>query len=399
MSNCYLARQPIYDKNLEVYAYELLYRTAPEDHAPGNVGDTATSEVIANTLTEIGLHQLVGEKFAFINFTRNFIVDEDHAPLPFHDKQIVIEVLEDIPADQDVIKGVQRLRHQGHTIALDDFCYSDSMIPLLEIVDIVKVDVLSINQDQLHSYANTLKNYDVQLLAEKIETEECYQLCRELGFELFQGYHFCRPRLYTQQRLSTNKLLILQLLAEINDPGVSIDKLVDIISRDVSLSYKLLRYINSAFFSLSSKIDSVRHAVVYLGLETVKQIATLLTLSDVDESRHELFIIAMTRAKMCESLAETLKLPNKESYFLVGLFSVLDGLLDTKMSTILESLSLTHEINSALLTHENQLGEILNLTIAYEKGDWERISPLDLDPKTKANAYLDALIWACNNPF
>jgi len=390
-TNCYLARQPIYDKDLHVYAYELLYRAAPEENAPAGLGDEATSEVITNTLTEIGLHQLVGEKLAFINFTRNFIVAP--LPVPFSDRKIVIEILEDIYGDEEVITGVKRLIEQGHIIALDDFIYSEIMHPLLDIANIVKLDILSLSKTELIEHVAELKRYNVRLLAEKIETEEDYQRCCELGFELFQGYFFCRPRLYAQQRMSTNKMLILQLLVELNDPEADVNTLVDIISQDVSLSYKLLRYINSAFFGLSTTIESIRSAVVYLGLKTIKELATLLTLSSVDDKPHELFIIAMTRAKMCETLASELGQSNKESFFLVGLFSVLDGLLDTEMSEILTSLSLSDDINNALLTNEGILGQTLQSVIAYERGEWDKQTTLELSNKVKANAYLEALGW------
>ncbi len=391
MPNCYLARQPIYNRDLSVYAYELLYRAAAENDAPPMLGDQATSEVLTNTLTEIGLHQLVGGKLAFINFTRNFIVAP--LPLPFSNRKIVIEILEDIYGDPEVVRGVERLMHQGHLIALDDFIFSEKMRPLLKIANIVKIDILALSRDELTKHVAELNRYDVRLLAEKIETEEDYQYCRELGFELFQGYFFCRPRLYAQQRMATNKMLVLQLLTELNDPEVDIEKLVTIISQDVSLSYKLLRYINSAFFSLSTTIESIRSAVVYLGVKTIKEIATLLTLSSVNDKPHELFVIAMTRAKMCETLAVELKQTNKESFFLVGLFSVLDGLLDARMVDILDSLSLSEEINRALLHHEGLLGQTLQNVINYERGEWDKENTLQLSNKTKANAYIEALCW------
>ena len=392
MPHLYLARQPIYDRELNVYAYELLYRAAEDECAPEGLGDQATYTVLMNALTEIGLDELVGPHYAFINLTRGIVVSDN--PLPFSDNKIVVEVLEDIAADAEVLEGIKRLSAEGHMIALDDFIYDESLHELVKLADLIKIDLMAMDQDQLRQQVELLKGLGLKLLAEKVETQQEYELCKELGFDYFQGYFFCKPKLLKRQRVPANQLAVMQLLSKLQDPDVDIDQLGELIGRDVSLSYRLLRYVNSAMFSLPKKVESLHHAVVFLGLKTVKQMVMVLVMSGVDDKPHELLVTSLVRAKMCELLAQSKSMPNKEGSFVVGMFSVLDALLDMEMPELLPTLSLSDEINQALLEREGVDGELLAAVIAYEQGQWDLpvMDGFDIDSLNKA--YVDALSWA-----
>ncbi|MFC1748679.1 EAL and HDOD domain-containing protein [Pseudomonadota bacterium] len=394
MPNLYLARQPIYDTGLKVYAYELLYRSAVENAAPGGLGDEATYTVLVNALTEIGLDTLVGNHYAFVNFTRAFIVGD--SPLPFTGGNVVIEVLEDVKADPDVIDGIIRLKNEGYTIALDDFVYDDSLKRLVEHADIIKVDVTLSDDEQIREQVNTLRQFNVKLLAEKVETQEEYDRYKEMGFDYFQGYFFCRPNIVTRKRVPMSRITLMQLISKINDPQAEVVELEEIISGDVALSYKLFRYINSAFFSLPSKMESLSQVIVYMGLNVVKQWATVLALSNIDDKPSELLVTALVRAKTCEQLAVLEKRGQEGTFFIVGMFSLLDALLDIPMEEILQNLQLSDEVNQALLTHEGVYGKILTSVIAYEQGHWDEI--ICITPQVGQNAiqeaYVSAVPWA-----
>ncbi len=394
MANLYLARQPIYDADLKVFAYELLYRATEENQAPSDLGDEATYTVLVNALTEIGLDALVGQHYAFINFTRAFIVG--HNPLPFTGGNVVIEVLEDVPADQEVIEGTMRLSKLGHKIALDDFVYNEEMHRLLQQTDIVKLDVTQLSYEEIKEHIEIIRNYGVKLLAEKVETQEDFERYRELGFNYFQGFFFCKPKMVSQKRVPMNQLALTQLLAKLNEPDVGVEELEKIIGTDVALSYKLFRYVNSAFFSLPSKMESLRQVIVYLGLKTIKQWAIVLTLSKIEDKPNELLVTALVRAKMCEQLSHIHQTGQQNAMFIVGLFSLLDALLDMPMEEILEKLHLTDQIKQAILTHEGKYGEILSRVIAYEQARWDEVACFDdsEDDCPIQQSYLNAISWA-----
>lgn len=394
MPNLFLARQPIYDSKLNVYAYELLYRSSDKNSAPANLGDEATYTVLVHALTDIGLETLVGNHFAFVNFTRAFIVGD--SPLPISHSNIVIEVLEDIKADPDVIEGITRLKTQGYTIALDDFIYDESLKSLVEKADIIKVDVMQLDDAQIQKHVTILKKFHVKLLAEKVETQEEFARYKEMGFDYFQGYFFCKPNIVTQKRVPMNRLALMELISKVNDPAVENKQLVDIIGSDVALSYKLFRYVNSAFFSLPSKMESLNQVITYLGLKMIKQWATVLALSNIDDKPDELLVTALVRARTCEQLAVLEKSSQESAYFLVGMFSLLDAFLDMSMEDILESLHLSDEIKQALLSAQGPYAKILNSVVAYEQGQWEGIICLSeqIEQNALAEAYIGAVCWA-----
>lgn len=392
MADVFVGRQPIYTRQLDVFAYELLFRSGESNWADILDGDRATSQVILNTFMEIGLDTIVGQKPAFINLTRDFIL-QDYSQI-FPAGRVVMEVLEDVLVDAELVEAVRRLSAQGYTIALDDFIYHERLQPLVEIADIIKVDVLALDHTALQEHVAILRQYQVKLLAEKVETQDEFKYCRDLGFDYFQGYFFCRPEVIKGQRMPANRLVTLQLLAKLQDPAADFRDLEELISRDVSLSYKLLRIINSAFYSLPRKVDSLGRALFMLGTRSITTWVSLIILAGIDDKPHELMVTAMMRAKMCELLAQALGQAGKDTFFTVGLFSALDALLDSPMEEILQSLPLSDHITAALLSYEGLLGAALRCVLAYERGDWHEVHCPSLDRAVITDAYLQAIAWA-----
>jgi EAL and modified HD-GYP domain-containing signal transduction protein len=259
-------------------------------------------------------------------------------------------------------------------------------------VDYIKLDISCLIQEELEQQVQMLKAYDAILIAEKVATQNDFARCKEMGFDQFQGYFFCEPNTIKTQRTPTSRLAVLHLLAEIQDPDVTFGDLEKLIAKDVTLSYRILRYINSAMYNLPQKIESIRHALTMLGMRAVKNWVTVLAQSKFDDKPYELMITSLIRARMCELLSEALFIKH-DSTFVVGLFSTLDALLDRSMEEVLEDLPLTEEVNQAILHKQGPLGRVLQCAIAYEQGDWEQLPDLGLDNATIRNAYLEAIQW------
>jgi len=392
MENIFVGRQPIFDRDSKLYAYELLFRDGSRDHAGVVDGDQATSRVIINAFLEIGLDRIVGPHRAFINFTRRFFTDRESLPLPA--ERVVLEVLEDVPPDAEVLAGLSEYVRDGYRVALDDFVFDESLRPLIELADIIKIDLMALSRGELEEQVRLLRAYDVKLLAEKVETEEEFEYCKQLGFDYFQGYFLCRPNIVQGTQLPPSRLGVLQLLAKLQDPAAEVSDLEEVIGHDVALSYKLLRYLNSAFFALPREVESLRAAVIYLGTQTIQRWASLLLLARLDERPSELMSQSLQRAKMCEMLAKLASRPHADSYFTVGLLSLLDAVMRVPLSKVVEALPLTSEVCDALLRFEGPYGEALASVIAYEQGYFQEAQFSELAPAQMTEAYLEAVSWA-----
>jgi len=393
MDRVLLSRQPIYAPNMSLFGYELLFRDSDVNRASFTDGGRATADVLVNTFMEIGLDELVGSHHAFINFERNMILQDYCESLP--KDRVVLEVLETIePDDTAVIDKLKRLSANGYRIALDDFVCTDRNYPLLDIADVVKLDILQQNAATLPKTVKTLREFGVDVLAEKVETVEQFEFCKSLGFDYFQGYFFCRPQLVQSTRIPVNRMAAVTLISKLNQPDITLPELETSICCDLSLSYKLLRYVNSAGYGVSKSIDSIRHAAILVGLEKLKMWASLVLFSGLGEKPRDLIITGVVRARMCEELADVLRLPHKSHFFLVGLFSVLDAILDRPIQDVVTSLPLSPEINAALTRFEGALGKVLECVIAYEKQDWANVKYERLSTQTVRHAYVKSLGWA-----
>lgn len=398
MDDIYIGRQPIYNAELKVIAYELLFRSGKTTEANVVDGDSATTNVIINAITEIGMDQLVGPHKAFINLTHNHILQMAEQPLPELKDRLVLEILEDIKAESAIVDAVKKLANDGFTIALDDFIYDESLQPLVDISNIIKIDLMAINDAELEAHAIKLADGKRKLLAEKVETQEEYDRCRELGFDYYQGYFFSKPQTIKGKRLPANKLAIMKLLAKLQDSESSSEELAQTITQDITMSMRILRYINSAQFGFGKEVNSIQQAIMMLGRTTIRNLANLVTMSQIENKPHELLIISMIRAKMAENIAKLVKI-DKEVSFTAGLFSIVDTLMDYDMELLIEGLPLAENIRSALIRREGELGKILNCVLAYESGDWKNAQYGNLTINEVRDCYLDALQWASSSEF
>jgi EAL and modified HD-GYP domain-containing signal transduction protein len=389
MQEIYLGRQPIYNHTFQVEGFELFYRHAQVGSAEFIDSDMATSQVVINTLTDIGLANVVGKGKAFINVARSFILAGYLEALI--GPQLVFEIVGDIAVDEDLLNALRGLRRRGQRFVLDDYMDNEANQALLEIADYVKIDMLTTPKEEVRRLVSSLRQYKIALMAERIENHEVLEFCQSLKFDYFQGYHFSQPKLLKFQSIPTNRLAVLQLISKLYDPQVGPKSIESLIAQDVSLSYKLLRHINSAYFNLPKRIESIQRAVILLGINNIRTWATLISLANIEDTRSDLITIALVRAKMCELLAVAKGLDLKESSYTVGLLSVLDAMTQNPMEEVLKHLSLSDEINTALLTHEGPLGRILDCVLAYERCDWDSLDTFGLEPNQIGDAYLSAL--------
>lgn len=388
----FVGRQAIFDTKLNTYAYELLFRDGTSTDANVVDGNRATSQVINNAFLDIGLEQIVQHHFAFINLTREFLLGQIPFPLP--PGKVVLEVLEDVAVDNELVEALKEFKKQGYKIALDDFILTDENSVLVPFADVIKIDLMALTQKELIEQVKKLNTYDVKLLAEKVETKQEFKLCQQLGFDYYQGYYFCKPDIVTGKQLAPNRLALLEMIATLQDPDCKFEELEAIISKDVAISYKLLRIINSSFYSLARPVESIQKALVVLGLQSLRNWVTVIGLSQVDNKPKELISISLVRAKMCELLSEEIS-SEKNSAFTVGLFSMLDVLMDQALNELVEKLPLADEISTALIEHDGKLGGLLTMIIAYEQSNWEELEKVAILPLHKLRqAYMASLEWS-----
>ena len=308
--------------------------------------------------------------------------------------RVVLEVLEDIAPDPTVLAALTRARAQGYRIALDDYVYSERSAPFLAHADILKVDIPRLSGDEIEQHVKRLARPGLQMLAEKIETHEMFERCKKAGYGVFQGYFFERPQLMHGRRAPGDRLLLLRILARVQDPDVELDEIEHLVGTNLSVTYKLLRYVNSAVVGAADEIDSIRHAIAMLGLERVRMCVVMLVLAGFDDKPHELILTALVRARYCELLAAAQKRERVHSYFTVGLLSVLDAFMDRPMDDLVHELSISPELEAALLRREGPMGATLDAAIACERADWPRVVATGIDVDALRTSYLQALSWA-----
>ncbi len=385
MIDFYIGRQPIFDSDINLFAYALLFRQNAEDNSAQIVnGDQASAQVIMNALGEIGIKNLAGDHKVIINFCDTLLIQEGE-PF-FNPRQVIIELLEEHNATPALIRTLKGLRKQGFSIALDDHQFNSQMSVFEDYADIIKVDIQKYDLNQLQPKLQELKRKGIKLLAEKVETYEQVKACDALGFDYFQGFFFAKPQIIHGQRLPDNKLSVIKLLSKIYQPNINLNELSKIITHDVSLSQKLLTFISQ---NVPSKfpITSIQNAVMRCGLDHLRNWAGLVALSSLSDKPCELFYLALTRAKFCELVSELIQDPPKETYYTVGLFSILDALMDRPLEEILEQLGL--DDNRMLEALMGQAHSPLCLTLkavkALERGqlDFERPKNVSLGALTQ----------------
>jgi len=388
-----LARQPIYDAQLDVCGYELLYRAAPRDESAKGTGETDDAMLSAATLTaaltDIGLDEIVGDRPAWVNVGSDVLLGHLSEVLP--PDRVVVEILDSLAATPAIVEAMAALKRTGYRFALDDVSLRPGIGPVLALADVVKIDVLA-HADDLERQTEILGRGGADLLALKVEDHDMLDRCRTLGFTLFQGNVFSRPRVVASAKASLDASTRLQLAARLGDPEAGFDELAGLIATDPALSYRLLRYINSAHVGLRAPVGSIREALVVLGLRRVRSWATLLLLADAGGGRKELVATALLRARMCEALSGEVSTDRDEA-FLAGLLSVADALVDRPLAEALEALPISDGLRAALLEHEGRLGELLERTLAYERGDFAAATTYPFSVLGVARAYIEGIRW------
>jgi EAL and modified HD-GYP domain-containing signal transduction protein len=386
MSEVLFARQPILNGDLAAVGYELLYREAGSDHANVRDDELATARVSLRAMTEIDLERLVDARRAWINVTREFVLGGLAQTIP--PDRVVLELLEDQLVDEALIAALGKLRSGGYQVALDDFTLTPEVEPLLSKVDIVKLDLRALGPEGLTSLARELSSHRVTLVAEKLEDHADFEIALAAGCHLFQGYFFCRPELIEGTLVAPNKLALLKLAADVQDPAIDLAALDRVISTDVALSYRLLRYINSAYFSLRQPVSTVMQGVAMLGIDNVRSWTTMMILAQIGGKPRELFITALVRARFCQLAGQDEDRAGSE-LFALGLFSVIDALTDRPMASVVESLPFPQAMRDALINRTGP-GRLLDCVAAMEEGEFERARQI---VSAAPEHYLEALAW------
>ena len=393
----YLARQPILNRARELFAYELLFRNGLQNSCDGLDLELASTSVM-DTSFLIGFEKITAGHRMFINCPREFLL-RDYISL-FPPASVVVEILENIKPDKEVIEACKRLKQAGYAIALDDFVDSPDWAPLVALADILKVDFRLTGPTEQTAIVSRYAEKNIRMLAEKVETQEEYAAAMQMGYSLFQGYFFCRPELMQHRKLPSFKLAYLELLRAATAPEFDIQELALKIKHEASLTFRLLRYLNSAAFGLRSEIRSVAHALSLLGeRELRKWIAVVSVGVLADGKPDELMTVPLIRGRFCELLAPLAGMPaHANDLFLMGLLSVMDAILDQPLDSILAELPVRSEIKEALQARTGLYWQLLELATAHERADWEKVSVLVSETRMKEEQvsalYVSAVDWS-----
>ncbi len=393
--DAYIARQPILDRKKTLFAYELLFRDGLSNYFPQVDGDTATSKVLSSSFFTIGIERITGGKRAFINFTQNLLLTE--IPSMFPPESTVVEILEDVKPDQAVIESCSKLSKAGYYLALDDFIFKPGMQPLIKLADIIKMDFRSMPMDEIKIIVGNPEFKGKKFLAEKIETTEEFNAAFNSGFEYFQGNFFSMPEIIKGRELTGSTVQLLNLVVEINKAEVNMDEIQKIVEHDVSLSYKLLRYVNSAFMKRRAEISSIRKALMIIGLIELKRLVSLILLSKVSVGKpDELIRSSCIKARFCEKLGHISTCSTtQDELFMLGLFAHLDAILDQPMNEILEKISISKPISDALVHGDGEAVKYLRLAQSYEKGEWDNVKEYAAQACVQGNLLPDIYMEAC----
>jgi len=394
----FVARQPIFDRLRRVVAYELLFRSGTENVFRTTNGDTASLSVISSGIHVFGFSFLTAGKPAFINFTKQLLLSGTALILP--PKQVVVELLETIEPDEEVINACRELKRHCYLLALDDFVLKPGYEPLAELADIIKVDFLQVKGEDRKTLVQKFGRRGIRMLAEKVETYEDFSDALQAGYVYFQGFFFCKPEIVSGREIPSHKLAYLRLMQEISREDLDFNRMELVFKSDISLSYKLLRYVNSAAIGLRYPVTSLRQAMVVLGEQNLRRWVMLaLATIMLEDKPQELLVTGVVRGRFCELVCKRLGLEAIGfDPFLIGLFSVLDALLDRPLPELLEGLPVAAEVKDALLGLPTVLGKVYKLVVNYERADWEKVSELtkqlNLQEQELPLLYAQSVSWA-----
>ena len=390
----YVARQPIFDREEKVFGYELLFRDGLENAFSGDCDEASRATLDRSLL--MGLDVLCDGRRAFVNCTRDTLIKGLVMLLPSN--STVVEILENVPPDPDVVAALQRLKEAGYMIALDDYVANDPREPLAEMADIIKVEMRLTTEEQRAEMIKKHGPWRSRMLAEKVETHADFEKARDQGFVYFQGYFFRRPEMMNTRDMPANRLNYLRMLQEVSRAELDVRGLEQLIKSEASVTYRLLRYLNSAMFGFKNEIHSVSHALSILGERDLRRWVRLVAAVGAgQEKTSDLVLSALVRGRFGELLAPRVA-HGESDLFLLGLLSLIDAMLELPMKDVLEKVPLDHETKAVLLGQPSPLRPVFQLMLAHESGEWHAAGnlshQLQLNSEEVAGLYWQAQHWA-----
>lgn len=393
LNDLMMAQQPIFDKNNKLYGYELLFRNNNEDMANVIDGEDATSQVLVNLC--IGITELEAQMRTpyFVNITRDLLMSD--AFFPIDPKLVYIEILEDQKITPAFINAVAAWHKAGYRFVLDDYNFDPSYTPLFPYIKMVKIDVLVTDPYQHHQEIQSLLKRKLVLVAEKVEDQKMYESCKELGFHLFQGYYLKKPNIVKGRRINSGMNNALELVKELSDENITTEKVTKLVSKNPTLSYQLLRILNSPICGMQRKVTNLKEAVIFLGLKQIKKWALLITITANSKQSNEIFRFLLIRAKCCEALAVQEKSATPDSDFMAGIMSGIDLVLQVEKKIVFEQISLDDEVLEAIKHYRGSIGKRLRKACALEEQNWNYISVLPSAERIAlSRSYGEASLWA-----
>ncbi|MGB1239494.1 MAG: EAL and HDOD domain-containing protein [Pseudomonadales bacterium] len=392
------ARQPILNSRQELCAYELLFRDSTDNLFPEVDGDAATSKLVAASQFEYSLPQLTAGKTAHINFNLKSMLKRYPSMIPAD--QVVIEIVDIEKPGKRLLEECRLLHEAGYKMLLDDYVHQKVWLHFFPYISMLKIDMLKASVLDIRQMVKIKERFPhIQLVAGKIETRDAFEMVKEAGFDLFQGYFFAEPQQIQEKTVQASDYSLAELLFEISNKDMDLQKIVSTFQSDVNLSYKLLRYSNSAVFKREVEVSSIKQAIVSLGKEELIKFVTILFAAQSNGDKpSELLSMSLLRAKFCEELASVRGgLPSPDVAFLSGMFSLLDVMLDEPMQELVEKLKLSTEVAAALLRGEGDLASLISVSKSYEEADWALLErsggELLLSDDEMAQSYQRALAW------
>ena len=382
----FIARQGIYDESGKTIAYELLYRNSMENSYDSQVEDEVSTYKVIENISSFGLDILTNKKRAFVNFSEALIKKDIATLLPMDN--VVIEVLETVSPSQEIIDKLLFLRDLGYCIALDDVTYFEQILKFVGAIEIVKIDFLLSTKEDRKNIAYVCNKYNIDMLAEKVETADELREAKELGCVFFQGYYYSKPSIFLGKDIAVKNTSIFMLLIELIKDDYDIDKVEYIIKTDVALTYKFLKFINSSYFNFVQEIKSIKQAIMLIGREELRKWLSILSVAEMSSVNDGYANTIIIRAKFCEEIAKTIHCENETSAFMVGLFSNIHLMIEKDINYVVNELPLNYEIKNALLGEQNVLRDVLDLALAYENMDGNKITEM-----RKKMSISEGLLW------
>ncbi len=387
-----MVRKPIFDRRLKIVAYQLRYQASETLEESLFDPETEGSLLVLHTFTSLFQDGQIHKVPIFLPFPNSMLHSE--TPLLLPKKGLVLEIHPSIEVTKALIQHLKVLKKQGYRLALDNFAMQPHLMPLVKLMNIIKVDFSLMQRNTIIRLVKALRKAQITVLAQNVDDFETLMFCKKVGFKLFQGPFISRPAKVLGKEVPGHSAALLQLLQQLQQPNITPAEIEELVIMDPKLSFKMLKVVNSAAYQLSRPIDSMQQAVVLLGHDQIRKWATLITLAENTDKPEELTRNLLTRARMCELLAETSGARQKDSAFMVGMISLLDLLLDVEMDEILRQTPLDNSIKAAIKSYEGELGQLLRETITYEQADWRTVLNSSQDQNLFDVAYKHSLHWA-----